>query len=868
MTESPIRRLSAQMPCWVPYVLLCLPLLIGQWSWGHPGHGEPQTQSGVESWAENLLGRHPNLISAEDREIIRLLMLADDPVQDNWSSVLIDALQDVDGVIEVRAEPGDGSDHFARKSISLPGDQGGFAVRMVRGEGPVTFEVAEFDFAWSEKHLSVPAAASGTTLVLVSLQNVPDGTTTLYLSLESPGSDVHLPIDIRVPAMGRFILEVTDDETGMPCPAMVQLKALGDGRLRAPANAIDLTEQFDSQAKTRERVRGAIPTDLPGIPSGDHWIMPGPVDMALPQGLWQVSVHRGMEYLNVVETVEIVTGGSARLAIQPRRWVDMAARGWYSGDDHVHARVMSESDSFRLRTWATAEDVRVVNILEMGDHERTYFQQREFAAQPGRRGHGYLVAGQEDPRVSYLGHTIALNISAPVRDVSRYLLHDWIYDRVQEAGGLYGYAHVGGGLFSIHRDLSLNMPREKCDFVELLQFHNMDTGLYYEFLDLGFRVTASAGSDVPWGGTMGEVRVYAYVDESGPAASSWFEALRQGRTFVTNGPMMDFRAGGALPGSIVHLDSGATTLSVTAETWGHPDRFVPTRLEIVMNGEVVHSAVHPGTDDAALEVDVEIDPGAGGWLAARAYGSNGTMAHTTPVYLHREGLRAWNHDRIPDLVDNRLADLDELRILVATLGEGDSATLEDVRSGALVGQWYGNADLTSARDVDIFNLPGMTWGPSSGRGGEWSAQWKGKLTLPEGMAEAITLHMEAGGAASLSIDGRMVLELKNAGETRCSIDRVSGQPLDIHLTYASIREPNSFLKLAWSDDSSPPQPLPKGWFTYGEDDLAAFRTSGHELDEIHLEVQSAELLARIETARSFYQDLLRLWEKEKTVRDR
>jgi hypothetical protein len=54
---------------------------------------------------------------------------------------------------------------------------------------------------------------------------------------------------------------------------------------------------------------------------------------------------------------------------------------------------------------------------------------------------------------------------------------------------------------------------------------------YYDILNLGFHLTASAGSDLPWGDTIGEARVYAYTGKQF-SAQRWYSALRKGHTFV------------------------------------------------------------------------------------------------------------------------------------------------------------------------------------------------------------------------------------------------------------------------------------------------------------------------------------------------
>ncbi len=177
------------------------------------------------------------------------------------------------------------------------------------------------------------------------------------------------------------------------------------------------------------------------------------------------------------------------------------------------AAYFSDEDAHRLMAWVKAEDIHLANVVKMGDIYRTFFEQRGFG--PNYRvvdGDIVLVPGQECPRThEQIGHTLAMNITSMVRDTERYFLYDEVFDAVHAQGGLTGYAHVNSGMFHVHRDMSMNVPRQKVDFAEILQFNQLGTDLYYEFLNLGCKLTASSGSDVPWGGTIGEDRAYAYL---------------------------------------------------------------------------------------------------------------------------------------------------------------------------------------------------------------------------------------------------------------------------------------------------------------------------------------------------------------------
>ena len=654
---------------------------------GQPTEGPLDAPAAVE-----LVGRlqreHPWLLDEEQRagldELNRQLREVSSRREGverpgGWQEVdaevraLVDRLSDLLGrassLVQISMENGRAR-RLGTGAVSLPGDVAALLLRVEVGAGEPRFATSRVNLALTGTRIPVEPASSGTTWALVSLENVPAGRSSLSLQLRLPEGDTSaLPLDLVVPDQGRLKLTILSADSGEPAPAMVRLVWRTDGRDRKPSNAIELAHQFDIDGGLDLDLSGRRYAPLPGPLRGFYWAVPGPFDMSLPPGEWEITVRRGLEHIPVFETILIEEGQVTEKTYQPRRWVDMQERGWYSGDGHVHVRIRTDRDAENVMTWAQAEDVHVANILQMGDIHRTYFQQRGFGKeQRVVRGDYVLVPGQEDPRThTELGHTISFNIEQAVRDTDHYFLYDQVFDQVHAQAGLVGYAHVGAETDfgpPTHRDMSMNVPKDKVDFVELLQLERLGTSLYYDFLNLGFKLTASAGSDVPWGGTVGEVRMYAYLGDQPFSADAWFEAVRLGRTFITHGPMIDLRVEEALPGDELRVD-GHRTLRVRARAWGDPNRVLPGKLEIVRHGEVIWAVEPTDPDQRALELDVEVDAGHGFWIAARAEGRDGTGAHTTPIYVIREPLRFWKSEAVDELTARRLASLAEVERMVA-----------------------------------------------------------------------------------------------------------------------------------------------------------------------------------------------------------
>jgi hypothetical protein len=287
----------------------------------------------------------------------------------------------------------------------------------------------------------------------------------------------------------------------------------------------------------------------------------------------------------------------------------------------------------------------------MGDARQAYYEQYAFG-NAGRYvyGKGALVSGQEDPRSGVMGHTVSLNLQAPIRYPVRYYLYSPVFDEAHRQGGLTGHAHVNNDNFLVHRDMTLNVARQKTDFAEICQFGVVGTDLYYEFLNLGFRLAAVGGSDAPVGGTVGDARVYAYTGGR-LDPDQWFAAIKNGHTFVTVAPMLEFTVNGHLPGDQLSPEKGARLKVHARAQVGSPS--VPLgRLEIVVNGDVIRSIDPTGTS-AALDFELPADQSM--WIAARATG-----AHTTPVYVTVDGKRHWKLSEVRALLDKRLETLDEI----------------------------------------------------------------------------------------------------------------------------------------------------------------------------------------------------------------
>jgi len=560
-----------------------------------------------------------------------------------------------------------GLEHF----IKVPESSGTILLRVETGEGPTRYIVTTVNLAQTTEPrntIEIAIEKPGTTWVLLEMDEVPSGKSAFFLAFrgqaDSAPSIFHA-IQIEAEPSGYLRTTVSDAE-GTSTPVLMRLTAMDSGRLLRPANALDFSPVMDSISGVDLKAPNrAHPFYTPADYRGWYWVVPGPLDMAIPPGKWEIRMTRGIEHRPIVDTLTIEPGKVTEKNYRFEHWVDMPARGWWSGDDHVHSRLMSDEDARLLINYAKATDTHVANILEMGNEMRTWYRQRGFG--PDFRvidGNYALVPGQEDPRYR-MGHAIGLNTRSLVRDLEKYLLNDWVADTIHEQGGLYGHTHVGHKMFNIERDMTMLIPRGKSDFNSILQGF-LGTDYFYDFLDLGYRLTASAGSDIPYGASIGQVKLYCYTGKGEPFnVDRWFDAIKKGHTFVTNGPMVEFTIDGEIAGTTLQAKENGERhrVRIVAETMG--GSYSVEKVQLISFGKPIAEIAAPNRTTPSLVLETEIDPGFGGWYCATVRCIDGTVAHSSPVYIERKGFRMWNYDRVPELLEARRASLDGILAMLA-----------------------------------------------------------------------------------------------------------------------------------------------------------------------------------------------------------
>lgn len=466
---------------------------------------------------------------------------------------------------------------------------------------------------------------------------------------------------------------VVDAQTGKPLACRVYLQS--------ESGTWHFVESLDPQGEARPYREQWVP--MPQSVEQHTTVSAHAFGVELPPGTYRITIERGKEFvpLQIDETVtaERQTMRTYRL----RRWVDMGKRGWYSGETHVHRRleelpnVMLAEDlnvAFPVTFWTT--QAATIPGLEPSPLRR----QGPSPFGP-RRDAGSRMLKVDTRHVIFPRNTeyeiFSVGTRRHVLGAVFILNHQQPFEvGMPPVAPIAREAHRQGALLDLDKHswpwAMMLVPVAKIDLyelsnnsvwrtqfgfrgvsVELPEYADIEQeaeGLtewgwlnfgwenYYALLNCGFRLAPTAGTasgvhPVP----LGYSRVYVHT---GPVfdPQAWLDGLRQGRSFVTTGPMIDVLLAGQRAGHRFQVDQDPTQLRLTGQILSNTNL---DRIEILRNGLVVRevplkSAAPRSSAGFQWELDESIQVSEPSWLAVRCYHRRGgkvQFAHTAPWYI-------------------------------------------------------------------------------------------------------------------------------------------------------------------------------------------------------------------------------------------
>ncbi|MGB7188702.1 MAG: CehA/McbA family metallohydrolase [Acidobacteriaceae bacterium] len=460
----------------------------------------------------------------------------------------------------------------------------------------------------------------------------------LYASIELRGfTSARVPLYGEVRSAVRLRVRVLD-AAGKVTPARVYLRG-ADGRSYAPPNSFDRIMWM----------------------TGEHFFyMPSNIDIVLPAGVADIEVRKGFEYRPMMRHTSLVAGHVNNVDICLPWLRDMASEGWFSGDDHIHNNYTGDQ-------WSTPEDaglavaaegLHVGNMMVSNGtgndvHDERYFEGKLNASSTRDE----LLYWDQEMRSWSYGHLVLLGLKSLVRPIYTGFpgTPNWEdypsnYQQAEQAhqnGGIAIYAHpalrfgeIPSG--SLAGESVVDVALGAIDDFEVFCSHDETSmELWYRFLNLGFHLGISGGSDAflnnHFSFLAGGERVYVYTGRE-LTYDAWIGGLKRGRTFATVGPLLTFTVDGRMAGSELRFAEAQRAVPVRIRA----DSTIPmTRIEIVMNGDIVATA-SSRTPTEHLQWSGRVPISKSSWIAARIWGPDNDRIANGPS--------RWSQRRSPSLV--------------------------------------------------------------------------------------------------------------------------------------------------------------------------------------------------------------------------
>jgi hypothetical protein len=424
-------------------------------------------------------------------------------------------------------------------------------------------------------------------------------------------------------------ITVIDKETGKPAPCRITLE-----------NACGVPERAGTQLLWRDHL---------------ICICDGVARLTLQPGRYAYEIERGPEYLPRSGMVNTFPGDTeSKLTLTLERMADLATEGWWSGDLHIH-RPLADIERLML-----AEDLHVASVITWWNKQNLWTEggpparfvcfdvNRYYHGMGGEdeRGGGSLlyaklprplaIAAADGEYPSSLKFAAAAGKFAGAWvDMEKPYGWDaplWLASGQVNSAGLANANMCRDGMYRGGEEPGNCKPRNLARLPPPLGNGYWTLETYYHMLNCGLRIPPSAGS--AFGGMpnpVGYNRVYVHV-EGEFSYDKWWEGLRAGCSFVTNGPLLRARAAAQLPGHVFRASEGdAVSLEVTVQLSSRD----PIRaIEIVKNGQV-ERAVPPAEATRSGSLG-RVRFQESGWFVVRAIAEHAKtfrFAQTAPYYV-------------------------------------------------------------------------------------------------------------------------------------------------------------------------------------------------------------------------------------------
>lgn len=336
----------------------------------------------------------------------------------------------------------------------------------------------------------------------------------------------------------------------------------------------------------------------------DHFVFSDSIVLKLPKGEYSFEIERGPEYLVRTGHFTMDDYSDDTKTIDLKRFVDMAAEGWWSGDLDV------QRPAADLPLLMEAEDLHVVQLVTWPDKKNLLAKNglsRDPLVQFDGNRYFHTSAGV-DSRAG--GALLFFNLPEPLEmsglkpefppqlELITKARADKGWVDAQKAFGWDLPVWVASGQLDSVQIANSNLGRKSAVnnegngkkrnttfFPDPHGNGRWSEQIYYHLLNCGLRIPPTAGSGSGRvNNPLGYNRMYVQVDGDF-TYDKWWEGVQAGRVVVTNGPLIRPNVEGEMPGHVFRATSSSEIELEVGLTLSTRDKV--SYLEIVKNGELV-----------------------------------------------------------------------------------------------------------------------------------------------------------------------------------------------------------------------------------------------------------------------------------------
>ena len=411
------------------------------------------------------------------------------------------------------------------------------------------------------------------------------------------------------------------------------------------------------------------------------------VPVVVPKGEVYVEAFSGINSERVRRKLDLRFFDRLSVTLPVSILTPLKSSGWYEGNTHLHLKGLNREDADRyLRRVSLSDrlDLVFVSHLERARDDASYITNQYLRSDLHELGKGEVLFEKgEEHRHNFgawdegFGHVMFLKIPKLVQPVSVGKgISGAGYDFPPLRDGIKQARAMGATIIWCHNRYGLeDVPNWLAGRVDAQNTfdggsHGDYSETFYRYLNVWLSVPFSTGTD--WF-ISDFSRVFVDV-EGGLTSGSWLEGLKEGRSFISNGPLLEFHVDKVGLGGRMNLKN-ARMVSVVAKAVGRSDF---GGLEFVANGEIRKQvvAVKKGNRfEAAMIFDHHIAEPT--WMAIRSSGGGldtegnlivpssspirGTgkqvnemgealFAHTSPIYVDFNGERRFDSETAEELI--------------------------------------------------------------------------------------------------------------------------------------------------------------------------------------------------------------------------